>query len=101
MNHYKSIAELKAKNESIGMNWFSTETMTFFNSRVEGDLHDGDFFISSEQYDDESPRQYKVRQGTKTGHIATLTEWLSSLKEAEEKIKWLQEQIKKAQPDVE
>lgn len=41
--------------------WFDPSTMRFFNSRVGALVYGGVYFVSSERYDDNSPRLYSIR----------------------------------------
>lgn len=52
-----TITELKKKFPV----WFSEDTMKFFRSKVESRIIAEKYFITSEQFDDFSPRLYTVR----------------------------------------
>jgi len=74
-----TINDVKRKNKEIGHNFFSEDTMRFFNSRIEtkGNLIGDKFFITSEQFvpstgvaDD---RKFTIREfDNKTGMIDTI-----------------------------
>lgn len=72
---YKSIYEIKRKNEEIGHFWFHPDTMRFFSSRVSSRLYGGCYFISSERFDENSPRLYTIHKALPTGEIGTIGEF--------------------------
>jgi len=58
-------SELKAAVKEKGSFYFSAGAMRFFRSRLESDARQGRdgrfYFVTSEQFDDNSPRLYSVR----------------------------------------
>lgn len=42
--------------------WFDKDTMRFFRSRVGDKIYENYYFISSEQFNDRSPRLYTIRK---------------------------------------
>lgn len=74
---YRSLDEIRAKNEEIGHHWFSPRTLAFFQSRIMKDLHLGAFFISSEMdtYRAEPRREYTIRGAKPCGCIETVGEF--------------------------
>lgn len=58
---FPSIPALKAACRAADNKFFSKGAMEFFNSKVESGMIGGKWFITSEQYDDESPRLYTLR----------------------------------------
>lgn len=72
---FRTIDEVKAANEAAGHNWFSKDTMRFFNSRVCGGLVGGRYFVTSEKYDYDSPRLYTVREVNADGTVDTVGEF--------------------------
>ena len=72
---FRTISEVREANAAIGHHWFSRDTMRFFNSRIVGNLIDGRFFVSSERYDDGSPRLYTIREAMPNGEIETVGEF--------------------------
>ena len=66
----KRMNEIRAACANAGCHFFERETMRFFNSRVESNYapeinRDGSTayrFITSEQFDDEAPRLFTVRE---------------------------------------
>ena len=59
--------------------WFSSGAMRFFRSRVGENVYQGPggiFFVSSEQFDDSTPRRYTVRRYDPTAdNIGTIGEF--------------------------
>ena len=76
---YYSIDDIKRINENKGKFFFSPVAMRVFKSRVGNSVYQGTggvYFITSEQFDRISPRQYTVRQfDPKTGSIHTAGEF--------------------------
>lgn len=74
---YRSLDEIRAKNEEIGHHWFSPRTLAFFQSRIMKDLHLGAFFISSEMdtYRADARREYTIRGAKPCGCIETVGEF--------------------------
>lgn len=74
-----TLSRIKEANKEKGYHWFSRATMRFFRSRVYGETFDtptGALFVSSEQYDDESPRLFTIRRFTvATGVIGMVGEF--------------------------
>ena len=71
--NFNTLAEVQAANEKYGRFFFSEATMNFFNSRLETDLLVGGYFVTSEQFDDESPRLFTIRRVKNvSGHIETI-----------------------------
>jgi hypothetical protein len=59
-----TMLEVKRAAAEVGNYWFSAPTMRFFRSRVLPKIWNtphGPAFISSEQFNDETPRCYSVR----------------------------------------
>ena len=55
------IKEIKALNKAQGYNFFSPDTMQFFDSVIADDVFGGCVFVTSEQNGYHSPRLYTVR----------------------------------------
>lgn len=71
---YKSIAEIKRKNEAINNYFFEKDALLFFDCIIEPEVYQtekGTMFITSEQYDQNTPRLYTVRRATEEGIIET------------------------------
>lgn len=69
---FKRMSEIKAANRAAGYFFFSPDTMRFFNSRVETGVIGGRYFITSEQYDENSPREYTARRANDDGTVETV-----------------------------
>lgn len=69
---FTTMADVKRANKAAGQFWFSPDTMRFFRGRIESELVAGRWFVSSEQYDDESPRLYTVREVQPDASIETI-----------------------------
>ena len=72
---FRTTQEIKEANERAGQNWFAPDTMRFFNSRVLSDVIGGRYFVTSERYDNASPRLYTVRIANDDGTIDTVGEF--------------------------
>lgn len=73
-----TIDDIKRRHKGF---WFTPDTMRFFSSRVLPDVFPvedgGALFISSERYDEESPRKYSVRKcDGVSGYIDTVGEFM-------------------------
>ena len=69
---YRTIKEIKQANKEAGQHWFDADTMRFFNSRILSPVIGGRYFVSSEKYDDGSPRLYTIRIANDDGTIDTV-----------------------------
>lgn len=70
---FSTMAEVKRADQANDHHWFDRDTMRFFSSRVESDLICGEFFVSSERFDEDAPRLFTVRRvATKRGEIRTV-----------------------------
>lgn len=49
--------------------------MRFFNTKIESGILQGKYFITSEQYNDDSPRKYTVRAFDDEGSVHTVGEF--------------------------
>jgi len=71
---YGSIAEIRAANKAAGDHWFEKDTLRFFDGIVPEDqevVH-GRFFVSSEQFNSDSPRLHTLRHVNAAGGIDTV-----------------------------
>ena len=60
-----TISDIREASIRAGSHWFDRSTLRFFRSRMLPEVYNGPggiFFISSEQYSDETARLYTVRQ---------------------------------------
>ena len=78
------IKEIKALNKAQGYNFFSPDTLQFFDSVIEDDVFGGCVFVTSEQNGYENPRLYTVRAIRANGQIETLSDFqgIETLKQA-------------------
>jgi hypothetical protein len=88
---FRSISQIKDANKRIGHHWFQPEAMRFFRSRIESGVYGGRYFISSEQFDDNSPRLYTVHEASPEGKIDTIGEFqqYAHLEDARDAVKSL------------
>ena len=78
------IKEIKALNKAQGYNFFSPDTMRFFDTVLADDVFGGCVFVTSEQNGYENPRLYTIRAIRANGRIETLSEFqeFETLKQA-------------------
>jgi hypothetical protein len=62
MRTYSSIDQIRQHNAAIGQYFFSSGAMRFFSSRIGREVIGGRYFITSEQFDYNSPRLYTIRE---------------------------------------
>jgi len=66
------IRTIKQQHRDAGGHFFDTQSMRFFNSRI-GGIVKSDlkyiYFVTSEQFDDNSPRLYTARMFDKKTHM--------------------------------
>lgn len=86
---FKTISEVKKANKEIGHFFFEKSTMIFFNSRIESGVLKGRFFITSERFDENSPRLFTLREVDNDGRVNTLGEFqeFNTIQEAKEYLK--------------
>lgn len=76
---FKNMADVKAANKAIGHHFFDKDAMRFFNSRIEGELYGGRYFVTSEQFVDSdgvaAPRKYTIREVKEDGRIDDASEF--------------------------
>lgn len=66
---FANMAEAKKAHKNFGGHFFDREAMKFFNSKVESQLIDGRFFITSERFNDESPKLFTIREIASNGEM--------------------------------
>jgi hypothetical protein len=71
---FRTIHDVKVANDLIDNHFFDPATMRFFNSRVETDLIDGRFFVTSEKGPN-GIRAFTVREAKPDGSIDTVGEF--------------------------
>jgi hypothetical protein len=69
------MSDVRSVNARAGQHWFEPATMRFFRSRVGDTLYGQRYFVSSEQFDYNSPRLYTVRELNDDGGIDTVGEF--------------------------
>jgi len=69
---FDTMDEVRAANEAIGHYFFSPATRRFFRSRIGSKLYGSKYFVTSEQFDDNSPRLYTIRYVYPDGSITTI-----------------------------
>lgn len=103
MVHNYTIEDIQELNETAGYYFFSPDTMRFFESKVESDLSDFGYFITSEKkcFQDYT-RVYKVRQAAYeikngkiefTGDVKSIAGPFDDMSDAEEKITELEKDL--------
>jgi hypothetical protein len=70
-----NMAEVKAANKLAGQYWFSPATMQFFDSKIETELINGKYFITSEQGPHQLARHYTIRVVNDDATIDTVGEF--------------------------
>tara|TARA_B100000287_G_scaffold319739_1_gene303564 strand:+ start:989 stop:1300 length:312 start_codon:yes stop_codon:yes gene_type:complete len=71
----RTIKEVRALNKAQGYNFFSPDTLQFFNSIVIEDVFGGCVFVTSEQNGYGNPRLYTIRAIQANGRIETLSDF--------------------------
>ena len=94
---YYSMEDIKRANEEKGFYFFTPGAMKFFKSRFGDTVFQGIggiYFVTSEKFDWQSPRNYTVRQfNPETGKISTVGEFNElSYSQARARAKYLSEQ---------
>ena len=71
---FNTIDEIKQANKRIGHHWFDSNTMSFFNSKIESDVIYGKYFITSERcgLDLLASRKFSIRIANEDGSIDTV-----------------------------
>lgn len=76
--HY-TISDIKRMNKESGQDYFQPNTVRLFGSRALPDVYQGPggvYFVTSEQFDEKSPRLYTVRRFyPESGKIDTVGEF--------------------------
>lgn len=72
---FSTIEDVIAANQAAGGHWFDPATLRFFRGRIETDLIDGRWFVSSEQNGEDAPRRYTVRAVASDGTVSTVGEY--------------------------
>ncbi len=72
---YTSMTQIKRANAKAGFHWFEPGSMSFFRSQIFSGIYGGQYFITSEQFSDDTPRLYTIRQAFPDGSIDTVGEF--------------------------
>lgn len=72
---FMSIDDVITANQEDGGHWFDGTTMAFFRSRIETDLIDGRWFVTSEQNGEDGERRYTVRAVASDATVSTVGEF--------------------------
>jgi hypothetical protein len=75
MTAFQTMADVKRANRAKGHHWFSTDTMRWFRCKIESELIAGRLFVTSERFDDGSPRLFTVRKVYPDADIGTVGEF--------------------------
>ncbi len=85
---FKSLADVRINNIRRGFHWFDAGTIRFWKTKLESELINGRYFISSEDefaLDGRKPKRiFAVRYANNDGTITTLAKFLPSLSEAQD-----------------
>lgn len=70
---FKTIDEIKAANKQAGENWFSADSLSFWNSRIWTKVYGGRYFVTSDGPDENGvvDRRYSVRVASDDGTVKT------------------------------
>ncbi len=72
---YLNLLAVVHANDEAGHHWFDADTMEFFKSRLESDLIDGRYFITSER-GPYGPRAFSICMADEDAHIQTVGEFM-------------------------
>lgn len=62
INTFSSMAAIRAAFNNQGSFWFSPNTMRAFRSKIETGVIKGCYFITSEQFESDTPRLFNIRK---------------------------------------
>lgn len=69
---YQTVYDIELKNRQSGRFFFSKDTKRFFKSRIGNEVYGGCYFITSEKFNDDSPRLYTIRKASPDGDVSTV-----------------------------
>lgn len=73
-----SLHQFRMINREAGFHFFAQGTLSFFRSRILGDMLPGDLFITSERgCDPGAARRYTVRHARQDGRVDTVGEFMA------------------------
>ena len=70
MSDLKTMSDVREAHKACGRFFFSRDTMRHWKSRVESQLYTGpggQYFVTSEQFEDHGPRKFSVRSVKDSG----------------------------------
>ena len=73
---YDNLNAVMRANDEAGRHWFEADSMEFFKSRLESNLIDGRYFITSE-HGPYGPRAFSVRMADEDAHIQTVGDFMA------------------------
>jgi len=73
---YDNLNAVVKANDEVGHHWFETDTMEFFKTKLETDLIDGRYFITSER-GPHFPRAFSIRMADEDAHIQTIGDFMA------------------------
>ena len=81
---YDNLNAVMRANDEAGRHWFKDDTIQFFKTKLETNLIDGRYFITSER-GPHGPRAFSVRMADEDAHIQTVGDFMAyeTLKDAE------------------
>ena len=88
-----TMADVKRNNKEAGQFWFSLTTMRFFQSKVESELIDGKFFVTSEQSGWDSPRLYSIRKYNPETHVIDTVGIFQAFKTCQDALDAIREEV--------
>jgi len=72
---FKNMDDVRAANARIRQKWFNPSSVKWFNSVVETELIDGEFFITSERMYTDMEKTFTIRKVLPNGEIADLSKF--------------------------
>lgn len=69
MKYYRDIRQVVDAHRG---HFFDKFNIRFFNSKILPTVYRGQYFITSERFNDETPRMYTIRQIDEKGNIETI-----------------------------
>ena len=96
--HFKDMDQLKRLHKLHGWHFFDAGALRFFNSRILPQLYAGDYFITSERFDEKSPRLFTIRKADARGDVDTVGEFqqYDTVRDAQVALAWIIRREKRA-----
>ncbi len=73
---YDNLNAVMRANDEVGHHWFDDDTIQFFKTKLETNLIDGRYFITSER-GPYGPRAFSVRMADEDAHIQTVGDFMA------------------------